>query len=130
MDVQIANMNGVLNLISVPEQAGEPAAATASIPDDASPKVPDNATLAASQQSAQLLGTNSSLNGSQAQVHILCRPVPVRRANNHNSTAPQQSSGCEGFDINSLAPLITWFALGIRVGVAIVENRQRYRRGN
>ena len=125
-------MNGVLNLISDPGQAGAPSPATASITDHASPEVPDNATLAASQQSAQLLGTNSSLNGSQVQVQILCRPVPVRRAYNHNSAAVQQSSGCEDshFDIYSLMLLLNWFMIGIYIGQDIEEYRQRRRRGN
>lgn len=118
-------MNGVLNLISNPGQASAPAAATASIPDHASPEVPDNATLAASQQSTQLLDTNSSLNGSQVQVQalnrILCRPVPVRRANNHNSAALQQSSGCDDshLNINSLVLLFAWFMIGINIGQEI-----------
>ena len=129
-------MNGVLNLISNPGQASAPAAATASIPDHASPEVPDNATLAASQQSTQLLDTNSSLNGSQVQVQalnrILCRPVPVRRANNHNSAALQQSSGCDDshLNINSLVLLFAWFMIGINIGQEIEEYRQSRRRGN
>ena len=121
-------MKGVPNLISDPGQAGAPAAATKSITDHASPEVPDNATPAASQQSAQLLGTNSSLNDSQVQVQILCRPVPVRRANNHNSAAVQQSSGCEDSHFDML--LLNWFMMGIYIGQEIEEYRQRRRRGN
>ena len=94
-DEQTANMTGVLNLLSAPGQAGAPAAPPASIPDHASPDVPDITTLTASQQGARLRSTNSSLNGSQAQVQILCRPVKVRRANPGQGTAElQQSSGC------------------------------------
>ena len=88
-------MTGVLNLLSAPGQAGAPAAAPATILNRASPDVPDIATLAASQQGAWLRGTNSSLNGSQAQVQILCRPVKIRRADSGQGTAElQQSSGC------------------------------------
>ena len=99
-DEQTANMTGVLNLLSAPGQAGAPAAAPASIPDHASPDVPDITTLAASQQGARLRSTNSSLDGSQAQVQILCRPVRVRRADSGQGTAElQQSSGCGDLEL-------------------------------
>ena len=108
-DAQIADMNGVLNLISAPGQAGAPAAGTASFAGQANPEVPDNALSAASQQGARLRGTDSSLNGSRAQVQILCGPVPARRADaGQSSAASQQSSGRGGFDADPFWPLLIW----------------------
>ena len=53
-DAHIADVTGVLNLISASGQVGAPAAAPASITGHASSEVPENATLAASQQGARL----------------------------------------------------------------------------
>ena len=132
-DERTAYMTGVLNFLSAPGQAGTPAAAPAPIPDHASADVLDKATLAVSQQGARLRGTNSSLNGSQAQVQILCRPVKVRRADLGQGTAElQQSSGCGdlrltgpdgkikniNFDIVSLMVLIfEVFNIAFSIGV-------------
>ena len=120
-------MTGILNLSNAPGQAGAPAAAAAPLSGLPSPVVPENATLAASQQGAWLRGTNSSLISSQAQVQILCRPVPARRADAGQSTAAeQQSSGRGGFyfDTVSLWLLVNevamlWFALGMFVASRI-----------
>lgn len=112
-------MTGILNL------SGAPAAAAAPMAGCASPEALDNATLVASQQSAQLRGTNSSLDGSQAQVQILCRPVPARRADSAQSTtARQQSSGCNDFhfDTASLRDLIYQVAvLAFNLGMVVMN---------
>ena len=48
----------------------------------------------ADAQLARIHGADSRLEGSQAQVQIVCKPVPARRADmDRNSVAPQQSSG-------------------------------------
>ena len=115
-------MTGVLNLVSAPGQAGAPAAAAASIA--ASPQAPDNATLAASQQGAWLRGTNSSLNASQAQVQILCRPMPARRADAGQSNAvPQQCGKCRGchYEMSSFSLLLFVFTCGLNWGLVIIR---------
>ena len=114
-------MNGVLNLMSAPGQVGSPAANAASMSGCASPEAPDNVTLAASQQGARLQGTSSLSDGSQAQVQILCRPVPARGADSCQSTAaPQQSSECGDFhfDTASLVDLVFKVAVqGMTIGL-------------
>ena len=122
------------NLVSDPGQAGALAVVAASMA--ASPQALDNATLAASQQGTWLRGTNSSLDGSQAQVQILCRPVPVRRADLGNSNAvQQQSSECRGCqnDMASYAALFNACIQGFIWGMAFSHVRlikQLRSRGN
>ena len=129
-DAETVDMAGVLNSVSAPGQAGTPAVAAASSPDHVNSEVPDNTTLAASQHGTQLQGTNSSLDGSLAQVHILCRPVPaVRPDAGQSGAAPLQSSGGFHVDISELMWLLLAYTYGVIVGRNTANSQQGHRRG-
>ena len=73
-----------------------------------------------------MIGADSRLDGSQAQVQMVCKPVPARRADaGGNSATPQESRGREGFRFYAalLATMVVcfnllFFVLGYLVAVA------------